>query len=283
MRDLPCTAEICFPKKICKMFLPWGAGGGFLPAFGQEKTKWFHHRGGWVLQGYDFKQRPDLIAAGQPRWAPRRDSALFLEASLQSSGNGLWVVVTKIKLPVLSPLSVVAPALYIVRAVASRVVDGGAQWAQQFPALPFRGPGCSSRPAWWSLCSLTALCRNPTLVETVMHVSTWQLQPSESTLSASSSSTPRPLAATFFSPLCSAVCLSLCFVTVLPDFRHSALSSDSRASFSERLAQCTVCSEKPRVTRCLWPLRVLMEHSEPWLGLRVIWTQGFVMSLVFWG
>lgn len=132
----------------------------------------------------------------------------------------------------------------------SRVVDGGAQWAQHFPALLFRGPDCSSRPAW-SLCSLTTLYRNLTLVETlVMHVSTWKLQPSESTLSASSSSTPRPLATSFFSPRCSAVCLNLCFVTALPDFRHSALSSDSRASFSERLTQCTVRSEKHKVTMC---------------------------------
>lgn len=55
-----------------------GAGGGFLPAFGLEKTKGFHHRGGWVLQGHAFKQRPDLIAAGQPRWAPpRAETRLF--------------------------------------------------------------------------------------------------------------------------------------------------------------------------------------------------------------
>lgn len=75
---------------------------------------------------------------------------------------------------------------------ASRVVHGGAQWAPHLPALPSRGPGCSSRPAW-SLCSLTALCRNLTLVETVMHDSTWKLQPSESTPSAAASSTPHPL------------------------------------------------------------------------------------------
>lgn len=124
--------------------------------------------------------------------------------------------------------------------------QGGGWWCSVGPTLPssaIQRSRLQLQTCMDGVCSLTTLCRNLILVETVMHVSTWRLQPSESTLSASSSSsTPCLLAAMFFSPRYSAVCLNLCFVTMLPDFRHSALSSELPSLNVWPSAQCVLRS-----------------------------------------